>query len=76
MNACLTFEVIGRRIEDRGGGLARVNGHVRLIESLAMPREEDEFQTDLLQLDDDLDQHRSLAVVVRPGPRIAATNPK
>jgi hypothetical protein len=24
--ACLTFEVITRRIEDRGGGLARVNG--------------------------------------------------
>jgi hypothetical protein len=43
-NACLTFEVIGRRIEDRGGGLARVNGKVRLIESLAMPREEDEFK--------------------------------
>jgi hypothetical protein len=42
--ACLTFEVIGRRIEDRGGGLARVNGAVRLIESLAMPREEDEFK--------------------------------
>lgn len=42
-NACLTFEVIGRRIEDRGGGLARVNGKPRLIESLAMPREEDEF---------------------------------
>lgn len=42
--ACLSFEVIGRRIEDRGGGLARVDGHVRLIESLAMPREEDEFK--------------------------------
>ena len=41
--ACLTFEVIGRRIEDRGGGLARVDGKVRLIESLAMPHEEDEF---------------------------------
>ncbi|NQT13304.1 MAG: UTP--glucose-1-phosphate uridylyltransferase [Planctomycetes bacterium] len=41
---CLTFEVIGRRIEDRGGGLARVNGQVRLLESLAMPREEDEFK--------------------------------
>jgi len=24
--ACLTFEVITRRLEDRGGGLARVNG--------------------------------------------------
>jgi hypothetical protein len=41
--ACLTFEVITRRIEDRGGGLARVNGRVRLVEGLAMPREEMEF---------------------------------
>jgi hypothetical protein len=41
--ACLSFEVIGRRIEDRGGGLARVNGRPRLVESLAMPRERDEF---------------------------------
>ncbi|HUC83924.1 MAG TPA: UTP--glucose-1-phosphate uridylyltransferase, partial [Candidatus Acidoferrales bacterium] len=41
--ACLTFEVIARRLEDRGGGLARVNGQVRLVEGLAMPREEDEF---------------------------------
>lgn len=41
--ACLTFEVIARRIEDRGGGLAKVNGQVRLVEGLAMPREEDEF---------------------------------
>jgi hypothetical protein len=39
----LTFEVITRRIDDRGGGLARVNGKVRLLEGLAMPREEDEF---------------------------------
>jgi hypothetical protein len=42
--ACLTFEVIDRRIEDRGGGLARVNGRPRLVEGLAMPREEDEFE--------------------------------
>jgi hypothetical protein len=42
--ACLTFEVISRRIEDRGGGLARVNGRTRLVEGLAMPREEDEFR--------------------------------
>ena len=42
--ACLTFEVITRRLEDRGGGLARVNGQVRLVEGLALPREEDEFQ--------------------------------
>jgi UTP--glucose-1-phosphate uridylyltransferase len=43
-DACLTFEVITRRLEDWGGGLARVNGRVRLVEGLAMPREEDEFQ--------------------------------
>ena len=42
--AALTFEVITRRLEDRGGGLARVNGRVRLVEGLAMPREEDEFR--------------------------------
>jgi len=42
--ACLTFEVITRRIEDRGGGLARVGGKLRLVEGLAMPREEDEFR--------------------------------
>ena len=43
LGSCLTFEVITRRLEDRGGGLARVNGRVRLVEGLAMPREEDEF---------------------------------
>lgn len=42
--ATLTFEVIRRRLDDRGGGLARVNGRVRLVEGLAMPREEDEFR--------------------------------
>ena len=41
--ACLSFEMITRRLEDRGGGLARVNGAVRLVEGLAMPREEAEF---------------------------------
>jgi hypothetical protein len=41
--ADLTFEVICRRLEDRGGGLARVDGRLRLVEGLAMPREEDEF---------------------------------
>jgi hypothetical protein len=41
--ACLSFEMITRRLEDRGGGLARVNGRVRLVEGLAMPREEAEF---------------------------------
>jgi len=42
-SACLTFEVMARRIEDRGGGLARIGGRVRLVEGLAMPREEAEF---------------------------------
>lgn len=41
--ADLSFEVIGRRLEDRGGGLAKVDGRIRLVEGLAMPREEDEF---------------------------------
>jgi hypothetical protein len=41
--ACLSFEVITRRLEDRGGGLARVNGQPRILEGLALPREEDEF---------------------------------
>ena len=42
-DACLSFEMITRRIEDRGGGLARVDGRVRLVEGLAMPHERDEF---------------------------------
>ena len=41
--AALSFEVITRRLEDRGGGLARIDGRVRLVEGLAMPREEVEF---------------------------------
>jgi galactokinase/mevalonate kinase-like predicted kinase len=39
----LSFEVISRRIEDRGGGLALVNGRTRLVEGLAMPNERIEF---------------------------------
>ncbi|MGA0038422.1 MAG: UTP--glucose-1-phosphate uridylyltransferase [Pirellulales bacterium] len=42
--SCLSLEVIPRRIEDRGGGLARVNGRPRLVEGLAMPSEADEFR--------------------------------
>jgi hypothetical protein len=41
--AGLTFEVITRRLEDRGGGLANVDGRLRLVEGLAMPHEQDEF---------------------------------
>ena len=42
--AGMTVEVIARRIEDRGGGLARVDGQPRLVEGLALPHEEDEFR--------------------------------
>lgn len=38
--AALTAEMIARHIEDRGGGLARVDGRVRLVEGLAFPTEE------------------------------------
>jgi hypothetical protein len=40
----LTFEVVPRRFEDRGGGLARVNGQLRLIESIALPDESVEWR--------------------------------
>jgi hypothetical protein len=42
--AGLTTEVIARQLEDRGGGLARVNGRLRLVEGMALPREEVESQ--------------------------------
>ncbi len=38
--AALTTEVIARHLEDRGGGLARVDGRARLVEGLAFPSEE------------------------------------
>lgn len=41
--AVLGWEVIPKRIEDHGGGLARVDGRLRIVEGLALPREEDEF---------------------------------
>jgi UDP-N-acetylglucosamine pyrophosphorylase len=42
--SCLTFEVTPRRIEDKGGGLAIVDGHMQLIEGLALSCEEDEYR--------------------------------
>jgi galactokinase/mevalonate kinase-like predicted kinase len=42
--ASLSFEVIPRRIDDRGGGLAKVAGRLRLLEGLAQPREDTEFK--------------------------------
>jgi hypothetical protein len=41
--AGMTVEVITRWLDDRGGGLARTDGRLRLIEGLALPREEYEF---------------------------------
>jgi hypothetical protein len=41
--AALTTEVISRNIDDRGGGLARINGNLRLVEGLALPDEKVEF---------------------------------
>ncbi len=38
--AALTTEVIRRQLDDRGGGLARVDGRLRLVEGLALPNEE------------------------------------
>jgi hypothetical protein len=42
--AAMTTEVIGRELEDRGGGLARIDGKVRLVEGLALPDERVEFE--------------------------------
>ncbi len=41
--AGMTVEVITRWLDDRGGGLARIDGRLRLIEGLALPHEELEF---------------------------------
>lgn len=38
--AAMTAEVIERHIEDRGGGLAVVDGRLRLVEGMALPSEE------------------------------------
>lgn len=38
--AAMTTEVVAKHIEDRGGGLARVDGRLRLVEGLALPNEE------------------------------------
>ncbi|MHB1318731.1 MAG: UTP--glucose-1-phosphate uridylyltransferase, partial [Anaerolineae bacterium] len=41
--APFAVEVVPRRVHDRGGGLARADGRLRLVEGLAIPREEQEF---------------------------------
>ena len=40
----LAYEVVPRCIDDMGGGLYRVNGKPRLVESLALPSEDDELK--------------------------------
>ena len=40
----LAYEVVPRRIDDMGGGLFRVNGKPLLVESLALPTDEDELK--------------------------------
>ena len=40
----MTVEVISRKLDDRGGGLAKVNGQLRLVEGLALPDEKIEFK--------------------------------
>ncbi len=39
----MTGEVIHRLLDDRGGGLARIDGRLRLVEGLALPHERVEF---------------------------------
>ena len=38
-----SVEVISRKIDDRGGGLAKIDGKLRLVEGLALPDEKIEF---------------------------------
>lgn len=40
----LSFEVMSKRIDDRGGGLAKIDGRIRLVEGMALPMERDEFR--------------------------------
>jgi hypothetical protein len=42
--ATMTVEVIQRQIDDQGGGLARADGRLRLVEGLALPNEAAEFR--------------------------------
>ena len=42
-NKGMSVEVISRKLDDRGGGLAKINGQLRLVEGLALPDEKIEF---------------------------------
>lgn len=39
----MTVEVITHKLDDRGGGLAKINGQLRLVEGMALPDEKIEF---------------------------------
>lgn len=39
----MTVEVITCKLDDHGGGLAKINGNIRLIEGLVLPDEKIEF---------------------------------
>ncbi|MCC7157015.1 MAG: UTP--glucose-1-phosphate uridylyltransferase [Bryobacterales bacterium] len=61
--AALTAEVIARQLEDRGGGLAIVDGRPRLVEGLALPSDELEFSLSYYNTGTMwIDIHRLLAV--------------
>ena len=67
--AALTAEVIARQLEDRGGGVARIDGRVRLIEGLALPNEEIESMLVLVQQRDLLGRYRSTPYPLRADQR-------
>jgi hypothetical protein len=57
-DAAMTVEVVGRQVDDHGGGLARVNGRPRLVEGLALPSDKVEaglsyFNTNTFWIDID-----------------------
>ena len=63
----MTTEVLPRHIEDRGGGLAYVDGRMRLVEGLAFPDEEIEsrlsyYNSCLLYTSDAADERSSVDV--------------
>ena len=43
-DATLGWEAITKRIEDHGGGFAKINGSTRIVEGMALPNEADEFR--------------------------------
>ncbi|MDZ7636869.1 MAG: UTP--glucose-1-phosphate uridylyltransferase [Bryobacterales bacterium] len=42
--SALSVEVMSRAVDDRGGGLSKVNGRIRLVEGLALPDESIEYR--------------------------------